>query len=274
MRKKRDSTNLHHVHPDVQTNVVIQDSRQATPDLEAQKQLAQINTHDTQFTSTPSRVNSGVKGENEDPHQNALQYAIVALLAFILGIILVSLQIYGLHAAIRGWHAEEFTVKWCSPTFLDFAVAVTTGNCKKYEVFDSSSKGIGCIALPGTQQRNWLLGTAICLSVALFGQTADVVLMMCAGKTKKWRGLSVQRPWCTIWGGVIMLVVLVAFGCFNADNLPRDVTRAVWIYRKEPSRATGRVCQGTLNAPGLRGVMIGYMDGLFDSWGSVYDGRS
>jgi hypothetical protein len=208
-----------------------------------------------------------------DPYPNALHYALVALVSFILLLILLILQIYGLHGAFAGRRVEDLRVNWCSPAFRDFAVAVTTGNCQKYDVIDSSSNGIGCISLPGDQQREWLMGTIIALMTALICQVLDTILMLCTNSETRWRAVKVQRPWLTMFGGVIMLVVLIVFGVFNANDLPKGITETVWIYRKEPSRELGRVCRGKLNPPGLRGVMIGYMDGLFESWGRVYHGH-
>ncbi|KAH7077246.1 hypothetical protein FB567DRAFT_146200 [Paraphoma chrysanthemicola] len=206
-------------------------------------------------------------------HPDALRYAIVALVAFIFLILLLVLQLYGLYAAVIGRRQKDLRVNWCSPAFRDFAIAVTTGDCKKYQIINSSSNGIGCISLPGDQQRDWLLGTIIALSTALVCQVLDTALMLLTDSGTKWRAVKVQRPWLTMFGGVIMLVVLVVFGVFNAKDLPKGVTETVWIYRKEASRELGRVCRGKLNPPGLRGNMIGYMDGLFESWGRVYHGQ-
>jgi hypothetical protein len=69
-----------------------------------------------------------------------------------------------------------------------------------------------------------------------------------------------------------MLVILVAFGVFNAARLPAGVTDAVWIYHKEPRATVGRVCQAKLQAPGLRGMIIGWTDAVFSGWGNVYYG--
>ena len=35
----------------------------------------------------------------------------------------------------------------------------------------------------------------------------------------------------------------------------------------------GRVCRGSLKSPGLRGMIVGWTDGLFGSWCSLYNGR-
>ena len=82
-----------------------------------------------------------------------------------------------------------------------------------------------------------------------------------------------QRPWLTMFSGVLVLVILVSFGVFNSNRLPPGVTNKVWIYRKEGPAAAGRVCQGTLTSPGLRGMIIGWTDGLFNNWGEVYFGN-
>lgn len=216
--------------------------------------------------------NQAPNDQNAGLYPGAFRYAIVALVAFIFLLILLVLQIYGLQAAVIGRRQKDLRVNWCSPAFRDFALAVTTGNCDKYNVIDSSSNGIGCVSLPGDQQKDWLLGTIIALSVALICQVVDTILLIFTNSETKWRKVKAQRPWLTMFGGVIMLVVLVVFGVFNAKDLPNGVTEAVWIYRKEASSETGRVCRGSLSPPGLRGVMIGYMDGLFESWGGVYNG--
>jgi uncharacterized integral membrane protein len=222
----------------------------------------------------PARPDQRDDNEEMDTrHPDAVRYAIVALVAFVFLLMLLVLQLYGLYAAVVGRRQKDLRVKWCSPAFRDFAVAVTTGDCQKYEVLDSSSNGIGCVSLPGDQQRDWLLGTIVALSTALVCQVLDTILMLLTDSKTKWRAVKVQRPWLTMFGGVIMLVVLVVFGVFNAKDLPKGVTETVWIYRKEASRAMGRVCRGKLDPPGLRGVMIGYMDGLFESWGRVYHGH-
>jgi uncharacterized integral membrane protein len=209
----------------------------------------------------------------EDPHPEALHYAFVAIVSFIFLVMLLILQSYGLYAAIEGRRVKDVRVNWCSPAFHDFAIAVTTGNCQKYEIINSSSNGIGCISLPGDQQRDWLLGTIISLSAALICQFLDAVFMLSSHSGWRPRGVRAQRPWLTMIGGCIMLVVLIIFGIMNANDLPEGVTETLWIYRKEPWRDMGRVCRKTLNPPGLRGVMIGYMDGLFESWGGVYHGH-
>lgn len=208
--------------------------------------------------------------------KDRLPDALGCIAAFILMIALFILQVYGISAGVKGMSKAQhsnLTVKWCSPSFRDFALAISTGNCEIYEVAESSSNGIGCINLPARQQSDWLVSTVAVLAASLVIQLVDVALMICA-RGRQCRGVvDMQRPWFTMFTGVLTLVILFAFGVFHAARLPPGVTDVVWIYRKEPLSAVGRVCHVTLKAPGLRGMIIGWSDGLFDGWGSVYHGN-
>ena len=207
-----------------------------------------------------------------------VKHALVAIFATVFGIVLLSLQIWGLVAARNGLKTRDLTVNWCSPTFRDFALAITTGNCVKYDIIDSSSNGIGCIQLPASQQEEWLKGTVGALSISLLCEIIDVVLVRFARRTqdgyhRQAKGTRLRRPWCSLFLGPLVFVILIYYGVDTASNLPPGVTDLVWIYRKEPTADIGRVCQAHLRSPGLRGMIIGWTDGLFDSWGSVYHGK-
>jgi len=185
------------------------------------------------------------------------------------------LQIYGLAAAVNATHtiaSTPLTVKWCSPSFRDFALAITTGNCDIYPIADSSSNGIGCISLPARQQRDWLISTIAVLGVSIAIEVIDMLIMR-VGRGRTCRGgVEINRPWLCMFFGVLSLAILVAFGTFHAARLPPGVTDVVWIYRKDPLASVGRVCHVNLKAPGLRGMIIGWSDGLFAGWGYVYHG--
>ncbi|KAH7159293.1 hypothetical protein DER46DRAFT_627641 [Fusarium sp. MPI-SDFR-AT-0072] len=144
----------------------------------------------------------------------------------------------------------------CSPSFRDFAIAVTTGNYKKYKITNSSCNSIGCISLPARQQRDWLTGTIVGLGAALVLEALGMALISCA-RGRRFRVVEMQRPWFTMFGGTLMLVILIVFGVFNALRLPAGITDIVWIYHKEPRATVGRVCQVKLKASGLRGMIIG-----------------
>ncbi|KAJ9638249.1 hypothetical protein H2199_006936 [Coniosporium tulheliwenetii] len=150
--------------------------------------------------------NANVVSNPED--DGRLRYAVVAVVAFALLLILVILQLWGLAAAVKGRNEKDIavkTVKWCSPSFRDFALAVTNGNCKKYEITESRSNGaiataLGCIHLPARQQRDWLTGTIVGLVGALVFQIVDMTLLRCTHGIKL-RGVKMQRPWLTMFGG-------------------------------------------------------------------------
>ncbi|PGH02715.1 hypothetical protein AJ80_08812 [Polytolypa hystricis UAMH7299] len=203
--------------------------------------------------------------------RDVLRHAVVAVFSFVFLIMLVILQLYGLAAAAKGKKQHDLRVKWCSPAFRDFALAITTGGCDKYAINESRSNGIGCIKILAQDQRLWLTGTIIGLSAGLVFQVLDMALLRMS-KGRKCRGVKMQRPWLTMFSGILILVILIAFSVFNANQLPGGITDVVWIYRKEPDVTVGRVCKGTLKSPGLRGMIIGWTDGLFDGWGSVYHG--
>jgi len=207
-----------------------------------------------------------------------VKHALVALFATFFGLTLFVLQMYGLKAAKDGLKKKNLTVKWCSPTFRDFALAVTTGNCQLYRIIDSSSYGIGCIELPAYQQEDWLKGTVAALSISLVCQVVDLLLVKFAGRTKqgrdrKVRGTRLRRPWLSLFIGPLIFVLLIYYGLITANQLPKGVTDVIWIYRKDSTADIGRVCRGSLKSPGLRGMIIGWTDGLFGSWGSLYNGR-
>ncbi|KAF2478381.1 uncharacterized protein BDR25DRAFT_365611 [Lindgomyces ingoldianus] len=207
-----------------------------------------------------------------EKHGESLRHAIVAIIAFVLLLTLLFLQIWALAAAVQGRnHKKSLRVKWCSPAFQDFTLAITTGNCNVYGILESSSNGISCIELPAVLQDEWLTGTIICLSGAIVCQAIDMALLRCA-HGRRCRGVRMQRPWLTMFGGVILLVLLITLGVFNANRLPEGVTSLVWVYRKEPMAVVGSVCQTRLKSPGLRGMIIGWTDGLFESWSSAYEG--
>ena len=248
-------------------------------DLGAERESMAANH---QRTRTDRRSEMDQESELDREIANArwamTKHALIAIFATILGIALFVLQMYGLAAAKSGLKKKNLTVKWCSPTFRDFALAVTTGNCERYRIIESSSNGIGCIELPAYQQEDWLKGTVAILSISLVCQVVDLLLVKFAGRTKngqhrRVRGTRLRRPWCTLFIGPLIFFILIYYGTTSANQLPKGVTDVVWIYRKEPMADLGRVCRGSLKSPGLRGMIIGWTDGLFDSWGSLYHGR-
>lgn len=156
--------------------------------------------------------------------------------------------------------------------FQSFAIAVVDGNCGLYSVTPSASRGIGCIPLQGTQQAGWLMGTAVVLFLSLFLELMDLLILTLVESAAKWRGAKMRRPWCTMFAGILILIVYVTYGILNAGRLPEQVTKRVWVFRNEQSLGIATVCRGTLISPGVRGSVMGWMDGFLASWGHVYFG--
>jgi hypothetical protein len=205
---------------------------------------------------------------------NIQRHAAVAIVALCFLVVLVILQVVGLVYAAKGYlHSDALTVAWCSPAFQDNSMVVQTGNCEFFPITISASKGIGCMNIPGTEQRGWLLGTIISLVFALILQSLDALLMSMS-KTQKFRGVKLQRPWLTMIAGVVVLGILIAFGVFQSRRLPAAITETIWVYRKEPNAAEGRICQGIIDPSGLRGMLIGWLDGVLGNWGEIYSGIS
>ncbi|KAH8745329.1 hypothetical protein BGZ57DRAFT_918599 [Hyaloscypha finlandica] len=199
--------------------------------------------------------------------------ALVALTASIFGFTLFVLQLYGLAHAVSGRKQSGLVMKWCSPSFRDFTLAVITGTCQKFTTVSGGSNGLDCIKLPAEQQYLWLTGTVVLLSYATVAQVTDLALLSLT-RIERFHGAKMRRPWLTMFGGVIVLVIIICYGVFTSRQLPAGITETVWVYRKEPHDAFGRVCEVHLWNSGLRGMILGWSDGLFSSWGHTYYGKT
>ncbi|PVI03764.1 hypothetical protein DM02DRAFT_716696 [Periconia macrospinosa] len=175
--------------------------------------------------------------------------ALVALTASIFALKLFVLQLYGLALADSGRKQPDLAIRWCSPSFRDFTVATF---------------------VPTKEQYLWLKGTVILLSCAVVAHLALLSLT----RTERFHGVKVRRPWLTMFGGVIVFIILICYGVFTNDQLPAGITEMVWVYPKSPYDALGRVCKVRLWNSGLRGVILGFSDGMFASWGSTYYGKT
>jgi hypothetical protein len=124
--------------------------------------------------------------------------AFIAIASAAMFVIIVCMQIVGVVHAAKGREAQNLTVSWCSPIFELFAVAVSDGNCNLYPVTQNSGKGIGCIELPATQQRNWLLATVGLGSMALVFESLDFLILLLVHSKTRWRNMKMKRPWFTV----------------------------------------------------------------------------
>jgi hypothetical protein len=189
----------------------------------------------------------------------------VALSAFILGILLLVIQLYGFAAAIRGMRVEGLTADWCSTLFTQGIVVES--DCELLPVEPSFSQGIGCVRLEGYDQHTWLKATSIIVSISLVFQVFDAVILTLVNGTTRWRGAKMKRPWFTMFTGNAILLILIVTGVIQSQRLPRGIDRSVIVYMKLGSPTT---CVARLTPYGVRGAIIGWSDGFLSSWGETY----
>ena len=181
------------------------------------------------------------------------------------------LQVLGLYYASKGSQASEPPkVRWCSPIFQPFGLVVRDGECNVYEIDQSFKKGVGCIALPGIWQQRWLRGTVTGTAIGIACEIIDILILSIVASEWKPLGVKMRRPWCTMFSGITVLLVTLVFGKLYADDLPPGITHKVWVVSKS---VTPKLYSAQLESAGLRGAIIGWSDGLFESWGLDYFGR-
>ncbi|MCJ1384443.1 hypothetical protein MMC17_007559 [Xylographa soralifera] len=195
----------------------------------------------------------------------------VAILAFLLLVTTVVLQILGVDRAVRGVQGSTPLVSWCCPIFQPFGIAVLDGNCDIYPIDQNFVKGVGCIVIPGVRQMSWLKATAAGTALGLILEVVDICLLSFVHTKARWRGMKMRRPWCTMFGGLTVLGMILVYGIIYASTLPPGISEKIWVVQNadEPT-----LWAGELTAAGLRGAMIGWNDGIFSSWRTAYYGSS
>jgi hypothetical protein len=200
--------------------------------------------------------------------------AVIALIALLLLLGLVTLQFIALIKAEIGRRRPNIEAKWCSPIFQSFAVTVLDGNCVVHQLNTSASKGITCISVPGEYQKAWLVGTVALLSVSLIFEAFDVLLLLASEPRNRCRGAKLHRPWFSMFTGILILFVLLLFGIFTASMMPPHTTESMIVFRAEPSLGGMTACRGKLTPAGIRGSILGWTDGFLHSWNATYYGQS
>jgi hypothetical protein len=192
-----------------------------------------------------------------------------SILAITFFIFIFVLQILGLVYAIRASHdPEPPPVRWCSPVFQPFGIAVRDGNCAIHPIDQSVSKGIGCIMLPGVQQAGWITGTIWGISISLILELSDVVILSFTSKNTRFRGIKMRRPWCSMIMGLVVLAVMLFFGILNSKGLPDGITSRIWVVLQPGGHLM--VYEDEIVGAGMRGEVIGWNDAVFKSWGQTY----
>ena len=201
---------------------------------------------------------------------NGLNYA--AVIAAVLFLMVLVLQLLGLAKAAQAAKASSGPplVSWCSPFFQPFGIAVVDGNCNIYHISQSAHKGIGCITIPGQWQQQWLKGTIAGISIELFTEVVDLlVLSLVNGERKIFDAVKMKRPWATIFSGLVVLLITLTTGVSYSLYLPPGVSERAMVLMNAQGPAS---YSGNMTSAGLRGTVIGWNDGLFESWKGVYFG--
>ena len=203
-------------------------------------------------------------------YRNRLNYAaVVAALFFVMVLVL---QLLGLAMAAKAGKvtSKPPLVPWCTPLFQPFAIAAVDGSCNIYHINQSPHIGIGCIMLPGQWQQQWLKGTIAGISIELFTELVDLlILSLVNGKRKIFQAVKMKRPWATIFSGLVVLIVTLIYGVNYSLYLPPGVTERVMVLMDAQGPAS---YTGNLTSAGLRGSIISWNDGVFESWRGVYLG--
>ena len=195
----------------------------------------------------------------------------VAIAALFLFIAIIVLQLLGLKKANDLNRTGQLPkVRWCSPIFQPFGVAVRDGECHVHPIEISSNKGLGYISLPGVQQKGWLTSTIAGTSISLVIELVDFLILMYVSSDTRARGLiRLRRPWCSMFCGFAVLGVTFIFSLIYAQQLPPGMTSNIWLVVNTDRPA---IYSASLLTPGLRGGLIGWNDGVFGGWGQAYFG--
>ena len=152
-----------------------------------------------------------------------------------------------------------------------FGVALIDGDCHIYPVVRHQRTGaIGCVLIPGTQQKAWIMLTLVVSSMALVVEAADLLILILVNTKTKWNGVKMKRPWCTMFGGIVVLGIVLGFGIMYSQALPPGISSRVTVVMDLGNNTA--VYTGKLTTAGMRRAIIGWNDGLFSSWGDVYYG--
>lgn len=151
-----------------------------------------------------------------------------------------------------------------------FGVAELDLNCNFHPVVRNVRNGIGCIDLPGTRQRTWLMVTKITLILAVCIEGIDAFILSFVSLQRSWWIVQLKRPWFTMIFGLTMLVLILVVGTMDAYSLPPGISEKIWLV--VDTGTAPFVCTAHLPPAGLRGQLIGWLDGLLASWNATYNG--
>ncbi|SPO07088.1 uncharacterized protein DNG_09782 [Cephalotrichum gorgonifer] len=239
----------------------IETMRRTSQMVESATFRGDIDADAVQTVSLPPTVPDG---------HGLISKAYLVLFALALLTTLIILQFIGLRHASEGRHATDLKARYCSPLFQN-ALAVLT-HCEIVPVQLGGSYTIGCIDLPGTEQRRWLTATVAVLSISLLLEALDAAIMVLVSSNTRWYGADLRRPWFSMVAGNVALVGILAVSVYYSLVVPAAADKQVWVFRYEASVDAATVCASRLTPPGIRGQILAWTDGFLGSWGAAYYG--
>ena len=239
-------------------------------EMQAQNSGGNTSVNRQQSKSSAPQISAAVYTSPIHPGWKKDQRVWVALLSAIFFVLVIALQVIGLVFAILANRKSELPeVNWCSTLFQPLGIVVVDRDCNVYDVRQNSNKGIGCIKLPGIYQQNWLKATIAVLIIEIILEIVDFVILYCVDINTKWRKAKMKRPWTTLFSGLIVLIGILICGIMYSSTLPPKITDKVMVLADIRGPASYNV---VLTSAGLRGSIIGWNDGLFESWKATYFG--
>jgi hypothetical protein len=107
---------------------------------------------------------------------------------------------------------------------------------------------------------------------SLVFEAVDFILLILVNiKYRTMSGLKLKRPWFSLFFGLLAMFIVAGFSGIHSMSMPDGINQRVLVVTNETSPF---VCVGNLHAAGLRGSVLGWTDGVFESWSSVYFGAA
>jgi hypothetical protein len=217
---------------------------------------------------------NGSKNRRPRTFKELLFAAVVIILSFLLLLAAVALQVTAIYFANRGRLVKNLKVSWCSPIFQPFGVSVQDAMCVWRPIAANSNKGIGCIEIPGVRQQRWLVATMGIVITSLILETIDFLLLILVNvKYTAFSGVKLKRPWFSILVGLAAMLTIAGVSGIQSMSLPVGINERTLVITAT-NVTSPFLCTGTLYPAGLRGSILGWTDGVFSSWGTVYFGSS
>ncbi|KAH8682814.1 hypothetical protein BGZ60DRAFT_205808 [Tricladium varicosporioides] len=230
--------------------------------------------------ANPVELRPLVPGQDTDPNEypnppthnsHPLFVAFVIITSSLLFLAIFALQVAGLVASFRN-PPGPILASWCSAMFGHFGVAELDLNCNFHPVTRNVHNGIGCIDLPGARQHTWLIVTKITLILAICIEGVDALILSFVSLEHSWWIVQLRRPWFTMIFGLTMLVLILVVGTMDAYSLPPGISEKIWLIVDTGTEPF--ICMSRLSPAGLRGQLIGWLDGVLEGWNGIYNGSS